>query len=40
MEARLKADILLEAAAHGGRILVAEENDDMQARWVVGVVGF
>ena len=30
MEARLKHDVLSEAAAFDGAILVSEENDDMQ----------
>ena len=32
MEARLKHDVLSEAAAFDGAILVSEENDDMQVR--------
>jgi hypothetical protein len=32
MEARLKHDVLSEAAAFDGAILVSEENDDMQVK--------
>lgn len=33
MEARLKADVLAEAAQYGSQVLVAHEDDQFQAGW-------